>query len=195
MVIIFPDSLAGDDDDDDRYDRPSVSTILFPKKMACFFLSRSTTLRVHKTFIVSKNSLQLLSKEIAHATASAEYLSQKHAWGEGRLAVARLLSLVSPAGHSLVSWAAACGQLEVVEVLMNHGATAELGDEVRTVASSIIQVRVRAGDMYCCMGKLACYAYFEASFVYTLSPTFGQTTSPRGFPIVCDGNLDLTLVQ
>lgn len=87
-----------------------------------------------------QNSLQLLSKEITSATASAEYLSQKHAWGEGRLAVARLLSLVSPAGHSLVSWAAACGQTEVVEILMNHGASAELGDEVRTVASSIIQV-------------------------------------------------------
>lgn len=119
-----------------------------------------------------KKSLQLLSKEIAHATASAEYLSQKHAWGEGRLAVARLLSLVSPAGHSLVSWAAACGQLEVVEILMNHGATAELGDEVRTVASSIIQVRVRAGGMYC-RGEVTRYAYsyVQASSVYTLFPT------------------------
>ena len=29
---------------------------------------------------------------------------------------------------------------------MNHGATAELGDEVRTVASSIIQVRDRSRE-------------------------------------------------
>lgn len=82
----------------------------------------------------------MLSTEIASATTSAEYLSQKRAWGEDRLGVARLLSLVSPAGHSLVSWAAACGQTEVVEILMNHGATAELGDEIRAVSASTIQV-------------------------------------------------------
>ena len=95
------------------------------------------------------SSLQLLSKEIASATTSEEYLTQRRAWGEGRLAVARLLSLVSPAGHSLVSWAAACGQTEVVGILMNHGATAEHGDEVRTVAASIIQVHVRERELTC----------------------------------------------
>lgn len=83
---------------------------------------------------------QLLSTEIADATKVAEYLTQKQAWGEGRLAVARTLSLVSPAGHSLVSWAAACGQTEVVEILMDHGATAGPGDEMRAVSASIIQV-------------------------------------------------------
>lgn len=82
----------------------------------------------------------MLSEEITSDTAAAEYLSQKRAWGEDRLGVARLLSLFSPAGHSLVSWAAACGQTEVVEVLMNHGATAELGDETRAVSASVIQV-------------------------------------------------------
>lgn len=86
------------------------------------------------------NSIQVLSEEITSATASTEYLSQKRAWGEDRLGVARLLSLFSPAGHSLVSWAAACGQTEVVEILMDHGATAELGDETRAVSASIIQV-------------------------------------------------------
>lgn len=83
----------------------------------------------------------MLSEEVTSATASTEYLSQKRAWGEDRLGVARLLSLFSPAGHSLVSWAAACGQTEVVEILMNHGATAELGDETQAVSASIIQVR------------------------------------------------------
>lgn len=86
------------------------------------------------------HSLQVLSKEIEKATTSAEYLSQKRAWSEDRLGVARLMSLFSPAGHSLVSWAAACGQTEVVEILMNHGATAELGDDTRAVSASIIQV-------------------------------------------------------
>ncbi|CAM9496961.1 unnamed protein product, partial [Hapterophycus canaliculatus] len=81
-----------------------------------------------------------LSDEIEKATASTEYLSQKRAWGEERLGVARLMSLFSPAGHSLLSWAAACGQTEIVEILMNHGATAELGDETRAVSASIIQV-------------------------------------------------------
>ncbi|CAM9420414.1 unnamed protein product, partial [Ectocarpus fasciculatus] len=85
-------------------------------------------------------SLQVLTEEIASATTSAEYLTQKRAWVEDRLGVARLLSLFSPAGHSLVSWAAACGQTEIVEILMSHGATAELGDETRVVSASIIQV-------------------------------------------------------
>ena len=124
---------------DKRHGQASLSLFSFGIISVTF----RNSLRASPSLIVS-NSLQLLSKEIAHATASAEYLSQKHGWAEGRLAVARLLSLVSPAGHSLVSWAAACGQLEVVEILMHHGATAELGDEVRTVASSIIQVRIRA---------------------------------------------------
>ncbi|CAN0466189.1 unnamed protein product, partial [Ectocarpus sp. 8 AP-2014] len=82
----------------------------------------------------------VLTEEIAGATTSAEYLTQKRAWVEDRLGVARLLSLFSPAGHSLVSWAAACGQTEIVEILMSHGATAELGDETRAVSASIIQV-------------------------------------------------------
>lgn len=82
----------------------------------------------------------MLSEEISDAGTRAEYLSQKRAWGEDRLGVARLLSLFSPAGHSLVSWAAACGQTEAVEILMKHGATAELGDEIRVVSASIIQV-------------------------------------------------------
>ncbi|CAM9523835.1 unnamed protein product, partial [Ectocarpus sp. 4 AP-2014] len=84
-------------------------------------------------------SLQVLTEEIASATTSAEYLTQKRQWVEDRLGVARLLSLFSPAGHSLVSWAAACGQAEIVKTLMSHGATAELGDETRAVSASIIQ--------------------------------------------------------
>lgn len=87
----------------------------------------------------------MLTGEIASATTSAEYLTQKRAWVEDRLGVARLLSLFSPAGHSLVSWAAACGQTEIVEILMSHGATAELGDETRAVSASIIQVHPCAG--------------------------------------------------
>lgn len=87
----------------------------------------------------------MLTEEIASATTSAEYLTQKRAWVEDRLGVARLLSLFSPAGHSLVSWAAACGQTEIVEILMSHGATAELGDETRVVSASIIQVHPCAG--------------------------------------------------
>lgn len=88
----------------------------------------------------SPRRVGLLVGEIASASASMEYLSQKQAWGEDRLGVARLLSLVSPAGHSLISWAAACGQTEVVKVLMDHGATAGPGDETRAVSASIIQV-------------------------------------------------------
>lgn len=83
--------------------------------------------------------IQLLSAEIAAAAASAEYLSQKRAWGEDRLGIARLLSLVSPAGHSLVSWAAACGQTDIVEVLIDHGATVGPGDDTRAVSASIVQ--------------------------------------------------------
>lgn len=95
---------------------------------------------MHNSLVPEQNSIQVLSEEISSANTSAEYLSQKRAWGEDRLGVARLLSLFSPAGHSLVSWAAACGQTEAVEILMNHGATAELGDEIRVVSASIIQV-------------------------------------------------------
>lgn len=97
---------------------------------------------------------QLLSTEITDATNFAEYLTQKQAWCEGKLAVARTLSLVSPAGHSLVSWAAACGQTEVVKILMDHGATAGPGDEARTVSASIIQVGTleqKSFTIICCI--------------------------------------------
>lgn len=86
--------------------------------------------------------LKLLTSEMADAEKSAESLSRRRAWGEDKLTVARILSLASPAGHSLVSWAAACGQPEIVEVLMDHGATAGPGDEMRAVAANILQVPV-----------------------------------------------------
>lgn len=121
-----------------------------------------------------KHSLQVLSEEIEKATTSAEYLSQKRAWGEDRLGVARLMALFSPAGHSLLSWAAACGQTGVVEILMNHGATADLGDETRAVSASIIQVGgYRCAVMWCfgcfpqakVMFRMACL-YFTVCLEY-----------------------------
>lgn len=93
-------------------------------------------------------------EEIEKATRNAEFLSQKRAWGEDRLGVARLLSLVSPAGHSLVSWAAACGQTEIVEVLIDHGATAGPGDEIRVVSAAIIQVLWNASTLTLTVAEL-----------------------------------------
>lgn len=86
--------------------------------------------------------LKLLTEETTDATNSIEYLSHKRAWCEDKLVVARLLSIVSPAGHSLVAWAAACGQAEIVKVLMDHGATAGPGDETKAISASILQVYI-----------------------------------------------------
>lgn len=71
---------------------------------------------------------------------SMKSLSQKRSLGEERLGVARLLSLVYPTGHSLVSWAAAFGRTEVVELLLDHVAIVGPGDETRSASAAVIQV-------------------------------------------------------
>ncbi|CAM9821893.1 unnamed protein product, partial [Choristocarpus tenellus] len=50
------------------------------------------------------------------------------------------MQLTSPMGHSLLSWAAACGQAAIVEVLIDHGAEPGFGDDIRSVSATIIQV-------------------------------------------------------
>ena len=85
-------------------------------------------------------SINLLLAEIAKATASTEFLSRKCSRGKDRLYVARLFSVVSPAGHSLISWAAACGKTGIIEVLLDHGASAGPDDETRAASAAIIQV-------------------------------------------------------
>lgn len=92
------------------------------------------------TFRALFSRLELLTAEITEATDSVERFVRKLTLCEGKLGVARLLSLVSPTGHSLISWAAACGQTEIVKLLMDHGAAVGPGDDVRTVAARMLQV-------------------------------------------------------
>lgn len=164
-----------------------------PKHMLTWLsIGERSRARVEKPTTHYIRSFQLLSTEISDATNAAEYLSQKRAWGEDRLAVARTLSLVSPAGHSLVSWAAACGQTEVVEVLMDHGATAGPGDETRAVSASILQVKQAVpcawetcaqGGFGVCRTRLSKHCACHASADSAVRPAGAKVTSRSPHPL------------
>ncbi|CAM9257041.1 unnamed protein product, partial [Chrysoparadoxa australica] len=85
----------------------------------------------------------VLRSELEEAEGEARVLKQKVTWCEERLQVATLFSLRSASGHSLMSWAAACGQAEITDLLLEHGGTPGYGDEYLNLCARVVQSAYR----------------------------------------------------
>ena len=57
--------------------------------------------------------------------------------------VAKMFQAVSKAGHTLVSWAAAVGQPDILELLFEHGGAPGYTDEVYTLCATVVQIVFR----------------------------------------------------
>ena len=92
---------------------------------------------------VSERRRSMLRQEHEEASKRLAMSNRKLRNVKQKLHVHRLMSHVSEAGHSLLSWASAYGDEDVVGILIDHGANLGLGDEHLSLAARLIQETYR----------------------------------------------------
>lgn len=92
---------------------------------------------------ISERKRSMLRQEQEEANKRLAMSNQKLRTLKGRLHIHRLMSHVTESGHSLLSWASAYGDENIVDVLISHGGSLGLGDEHLTLAARLIQETYR----------------------------------------------------
>lgn len=92
---------------------------------------------------VSERKRSMLEQEQEEANKRFAMSIQKLRTLKEKLHVHRLMSHVTESGHSLLSWASAYGNKDIVQILISHGANLGLGDEYLSLAARLIQESYR----------------------------------------------------
>jgi hypothetical protein len=84
----------------------------------------------------------MLTRELEELSASITANANRVSSLRRMLEVRDLLKVVSRGGHSILSWAAGCGDEEIVKLLLKRGAHSILGS-IQEYSASIIQIAYR----------------------------------------------------
>lgn len=87
--------------------------------------------------------IALLQGEIDDAQSRVRWAQRRIEGGEKKLQIAKLFAIVTPSGHSLLSWAAAWGNLEILDIFLDHGAYPGYGDEYADLCVRVFQLTYR----------------------------------------------------
>ena len=87
--------------------------------------------------------LELLKKDLDDSDGRVRWAQRRVDGGEKKLQVAKLFAIITPSGHSLLSWAAAWGNTEVIDCFLDHGAFPGYGDEYAELCAKVIQYTYR----------------------------------------------------
>ena len=87
--------------------------------------------------------LNLLKSEAEDAEGRVRWAERRIDGGERKLTVAKLFAIVTPSGHSLLSWASAWGSVEIIDTFLDHGAYPGYGDAYAYICAKVIQFTYR----------------------------------------------------
>ena len=87
--------------------------------------------------------LTLLQNELADINSRLRWAQRRIDGGEAKLSVAKLFAIVTPSGHSLLSYASAWGNTEIVDQFLDHGAYPGYGDSYNSLCAKVIQFTFR----------------------------------------------------
>ncbi|GMH54017.1 hypothetical protein TrLO_g12787 [Triparma laevis f. longispina] len=87
--------------------------------------------------------LNLLKHDLEDAEGRVRWAERRREGGEKKLSIAKLFAIVTPSGHSLLSWASAWGNLEVVDCFLDHGAYPGYGDAYCQLCAKVVQFTFR----------------------------------------------------
>lgn len=88
-------------------------------------------------------SLPARQQEVENVLKKEKAIVAQLAMHRRRVEVCRLLEFPSRAGHTAFSFAAACGEIEMIDLLLNHGANPGLSDRERIYSAKVLQFVIR----------------------------------------------------
>ncbi len=99
--------------------------------------------RVSTDVEVLKSRCGILRRELGDTMKSVETLQQQLAKLEREYIVATVMSAKALNGHTVLSWAAAVGNVDIMKVLLKHGANTAIEDQIVCSCAIIIQAAYR----------------------------------------------------
>jgi len=133
---------------------------------------------------ISAFRLSLLEQDLEDAKGRVRWAERRIDGGESHLSVAKLLGIVTASGHTILSWACACGNTEIVDYLIDHGAYPGFGDDYCHLAAKSIQFvfrhhRWRVTREPWCRELAREYRNREIAFTFGLQAMGDQMTKIR----------------
>lgn len=87
--------------------------------------------------------LNILKQELKENIIQMNLVMKQKEEISRKIEVAKIMAFITPSGHTILSWACAVGNAEIVQLLLQKGATVGYGDDYNISSAKIIQATYR----------------------------------------------------